>query len=83
MSRFCVRLVPPHSRITTDDPSVVDSIAGTEVDTQFVDAAADGLAVSEVAQPDPVETGAHNTNRPAILQRCKPLRKRSRTAFAI
>jgi len=54
----------------TSLPVVTDSIAGTEIDTQFFDAAVNGLAVSE-------QTGAGNTNRPAILP------KWGRTALAI
>jgi hypothetical protein len=46
-------------------PGVVKPIAGTEVDPQFLDTAANGFAVSKVAQTDPIETGTHNPNRRA------------------
>jgi hypothetical protein len=48
--------------------SEIDPITGTEIDPQFLDAAANGLAVAEVAHPDPVQTGAHDTNSPGIFQ---------------
>src|ERR1035437_8688760 len=64
-------------------PSVVDPIARAKIDSQFLDAATDGFAVSEVAQPNSIETGAHDTHRPDIPQRVEPVRKRSRTALAI
>jgi hypothetical protein len=64
-------------------PSIVDPIPGTEIDSQFLDAAANGFAVSEVAQPDSIETGAYDTGRLSIPQRVKPVRKRSRTALLV
>ena len=48
--------------------SVIDPIAGTEIDPEFLGAAANGLAVAEVAQPDSVQTGSHDSNCPGVLQ---------------
>jgi hypothetical protein len=33
----------------------MNAIAGTKINPQLLDASANGLAVSEVSQPDPVE----------------------------
>jgi hypothetical protein len=76
-------LLPPHSRITTNEPSSeIDPISWSEIDPEFLDAVANGLAVAEVTQPDSVQTGANDTNGTGILQRGKPVRERGRTAPA-
>jgi hypothetical protein len=64
-------------------PAVVDPIPWAEIDPQFLDAAPDRPAVSEIAQPDPIETRADNTNRPGVPQRSKPVRKGSRLGLAV
>jgi hypothetical protein len=83
MSRVWVRLLPPQSTTTTTRPSEVDSIARTVIDAQFLDTAANRSAVSEIAQPNPIEAGTDDADAPRILQRRKPLEERSRLALAI
>ena len=45
-----------HQRILS---SVVDSIAGTEIDPKLLNAGADRLAVAEVAESDSIQTSSH------------------------
>jgi hypothetical protein len=48
--------------------SEIDPISWAEIDPEFLDAVANGLAVAEVAQPDSVQTGAPDTNDTGVFQ---------------
>jgi hypothetical protein len=48
-------------------PSEVDSIARAKINPQLLNTAAYGLAVSKVAQPDPIEAGADKPTARASL----------------
>ena len=84
MSLACDFLLPPQSRTTTTSLPVRSrpGIQGRNR-FEFLDPASYGLAVSEVAQSDPIETGAHDATALASLNEAnhsengieRPLRK--------
>jgi phosphomannomutase len=62
-------------------PSIVDWVAGTEIDSQLLDTIADRFAVAEVAQTDSIQAGTDDTHSTSVLQRVQPVRKGSRFAL--
>jgi len=69
ISLACVFLRPPPSKTTTTALSrpLVDAVAWAEIDPQLFNTGADGFAVAEVAQPDPVQSCAYDANGPLVV----------------